>query len=321
MLRQYSLIDTRDVCSMEAILRETYGARSFELPEGADGFRAKAQQASIGRSGISYCYYAVPSEVDFPAIDSVRLQVSLNGNGQTVIGSSSHATSSDRSCIIPSGANIRAQFGSEYAQVVVRLDRRALEHRLGAILGGRPVKAMEFQPVVDWNDAAMGRLRRLILFLVAELAREPELPALVLRQYEEHLVTTFLCCTNHNLRHLLDLSSPTVAPWQVRRAEAYIEANWAEAFSIEDLSSEIGVSSRSVFETFKTFRGYSPMAFLKSVRLRQARKMLETPAADTTVSRVSLLCGFQNLGHFAKDYRDAYGELPSVTLGRNKADL
>jgi transcriptional regulator GlxA family with amidase domain len=56
------------------------------------------------------------------------------------------------------------------------------------------------------------------------------------------------------------------------------------------------------------------MMFVKRVRLRHARRMLLAPEPDTTVAKVALMCGFGNLGNFAKDYRDVFGELPSHTL-------
>jgi transcriptional regulator GlxA family with amidase domain len=33
------------------------------------------------------------------------------------------------------------------------------------------------------------------------------------------------------------------------------------------------------------------------------------------VTRVAMDCGFFHLGRFARDYRQAFGESPSVTLG------
>jgi transcriptional regulator GlxA family with amidase domain len=56
------------------------------------------------------------------------------------------------------------------------------------------------------------------------------------------------------------------------------------------------------------------MVFVKRVRLRHARRMLLAPEPDTTVAKVALICGFGNLGNFAKDYRNLFGELPSHTL-------
>jgi transcriptional regulator GlxA family with amidase domain len=77
-----------------------------------------------------------------------------------------------------------------------------------------------------------------------------------------------------------------------------------------------GASARTIFKTFRQSRGYSPMAFLKQVRLDHARRMLLKSDSKTSVTAVALACGFHNLGHFARDYRARFGELPSETLGR-----
>jgi transcriptional regulator GlxA family with amidase domain len=52
------------------------------------------------------------------------------------------------------------------------------------------------------------------------------------------------------------------------------------------------------------------------VRLKHARRMLAAPNAETTVTLVAFACGFGNLGHFARDYRETFGERPSETLVR-----
>jgi transcriptional regulator GlxA family with amidase domain len=56
------------------------------------------------------------------------------------------------------------------------------------------------------------------------------------------------------------------------------------------------------------------MEYVKSVRLKQAHRLLQESDTATSVTGVALLCGFNNVGHFARHYRDAFGELPSKTL-------
>ena len=46
--------------------------------------------------------------------------------------------------------------------------------------------------------------------------------------------------------------------------------------------------------------------------------MLERASADTTVVDIAYSCGFQNAGHFARDFKLAFGELPSEA--RKRAD-
>ena len=158
-------------------------------------------------------------------------------------------------------------------------------------------------------------LRRIVHFTVRELdIVGPSAPRSVLSELEQTLMVYFLIANRHNYSHLLYGDPVAPAPWQVRRAEEFIEANWNQPITIEALASVTGASVRSIFKAFRESRGYSPMTFLKKIRLERARDMLRTGDAQTSVTGVALACGFHNLGHFARDYRDCFGELPSETL-------
>ena len=111
-----------------------------------------------------------------------------------------------------------------------------------------------------------------------------------------------------------DGSLDTVTSSQVRRAEAYVEANWEQPLSIEALAHVTGVSARTLFHSFRKSRGYSPMDFVKRIRLNHARRMLQDTRNATSVTDVAFTCGFGNLGHFSGYYRRAFGETPSATL-------
>jgi transcriptional regulator GlxA family with amidase domain len=104
------------------------------------------------------------------------------------------------------------------------------------------------------------------------------------------------------------------APWQVRRVEEYIESNWNQPITVDALAAAAGASARSIFKAFRDARQCSPMAFVKGIRLGHARRMLQRPEQVTSVVSVAFACGFLNPGHFARDYRLAFGELPSATL-------
>ena len=108
------------------------------------------------------------------------------------------------------------------------------------------------------------------------------------------------------------------SPREVRQAEEYIEANWNQPIRIEDLVAITNFSARSLFNSFRKTRGYSPMTFAKPLRLKNAREMLAAGNPNTSGTGVAFKCGFGNLGHFANDYREAFGELPSKTLARTR---
>jgi transcriptional regulator GlxA family with amidase domain len=58
------------------------------------------------------------------------------------------------------------------------------------------------------------------------------------------------------------------------------------------------------------------MAFAKAVRLRHARAALMSGDPSTSVTATAFKCNFASPGHFARDYRNAFGELPSQTVSR-----
>jgi transcriptional regulator GlxA family with amidase domain len=141
----------------------------------------------------------------------------------------------------------------------------------------------------------------------------------VVAQLEQAILVAFLCGTGHNYSRLLDGRPKKSAPWQVRRVEEYIEAHWDQPVSIEGLAVVANASARSIFQSFRECRGYSPMNFLKQTRLRHARETLVKPVSNTSVTSVSFACGFGNLGRFANDYQNVFGETPSETLNRSRS--
>jgi transcriptional regulator GlxA family with amidase domain len=84
--------------------------------------------------------------------------------------------------------------------------------------------------------------------------------------------------------------------------------------TVEALAIVANASVRSLFYSFRKSRGVSPMTFVRQVRLRHAKEMLISAGPETSVTSVAAICGFSNLGHFAKHYYLAFGEHPSATL-------
>jgi transcriptional regulator GlxA family with amidase domain len=144
------------------------------------------------------------------------------------------------------------------------------------------------------------------------------LPAAVYRELEQAIQIAFLSASRHAHSGTLDAQARLPDARVVTRLEGFIEANWREAITVEWLVSEAGVSGRSLFRAFERDRGYSPMAFVRAVRLRRARAILLSGDPGVTVASAASACNFANPGHFARHYREAFGELPSQTLLRGQ---
>ena len=104
----------------------------------------------------------------------------------------------------------------------------------------------------------------------------------------------------------------------VRRSLEFIEEHINEKIQNEKLLKESNVSERTLQYAFRERFGVTPQAYIKSRRLAKARLALKhaKPGRDT-VGSIATNHGFWQLGRFAVDYRNSFGELPSETLRKS----
>ena len=109
-------------------------------------------------------------------------------------------------------------------------------------------------------------------------------------------------------------ASAMISEIQLRQAEAWIDAHLSQPITVEDVSTAMGVSARSLERTFKQRRGCTPYQAILRKRFERAREALLRPDETTTVTKIALDHGFFELGRFSVRYRQRYGESPSETL-------
>lgn len=100
----------------------------------------------------------------------------------------------------------------------------------------------------------------------------------------------------------------------VQRAVALVAEARDGAPTVTQLCSELGVSRRTLQNAFHRVLDMSPLAYVKAVRLKQARELLKQAHAVTDAATA---CGFWHFGHFAHDYQTLFGERPSDTRKRH----
>jgi AraC-like DNA-binding protein len=318
-LRRYPLFRTASPEEARAALGRCSDIRTFELPRGREGFFGQVNYCRFKGLDLAFTEYASEVEIRFGARGQVRQQFCLSGRSWSATRGSEVEVDGHRSCIISPDAEVKTRFDPGYRQILLRLDSDRVAAKLEALVGARLKGRLDFSPETDAGDPHQRRLLRLILFIVAELdSAGAKMSDTASSELEQTAIVFFLLGSEHNYRHLLDGNPAALAPWQVRRAEEYIEANWDKPITIEALSVAVNAGARNLFRTFRQNRGCSPMVFAKRVRLAHARDMLRGGADGATVTDIALACGFQNLGRFANDYRQVFGETPSQTLGRAK---
>jgi len=307
---------TTKIREIEESLGRLFIKPSIEIIGRAGKFQATLRNRQLQQIGISYSKYAA-ARITLPETNNYSQVFPIGGGGEFLVANRSVLMSLENGLAPSPGMVIGSNFRTPYEQLTMRIDPNALTRKLAAIRDAPLGPALQMKPVQDFTRPAARNLRDLFLFFVAELdAADEPLPSLALVEWEQALMVAYLCGNRHNYSHLLERGPPSIAPWQVRRVEEYIEANWNQPIRIEDIAAVAGTSARSIYRAFRHSRGYSPMTFAKQLRLRHARRLLQSSDEARTVKDVAFACGIGHVGRFSKDYYRAFGEWPSNTVKR-----
>lgn len=307
---------------MESVLRDRFGVSRFELSSPANAYRALANHWQPG-SDVSLTYVESDANVDIalPGCDGVRLYLGLRG--RTIQGSprlGELILPGDVGLIGPSSTYI-TRYSEGSSLLVLRIGQPKLRAALRTLSG-------RYMPgdITFTDDRATLRkstqvLRQLVQTLVARADDTSEkMSPLLIDSLTESIVVSLLTETPNSWSAALEAPAPLLGRSRMQLAEDFIEANWDQPLTVEQIAQHASCSVRTLFKTFQTVHGIGPIVFLRKTRLEHARRMLSDPASLETVAAVGARCGFSNLGHFARYYRDHFGILPSVTLRSAKRD-
>ncbi len=105
----------------------------------------------------------------------------------------------------------------------------------------------------------------------------------------------------------------------LKNVEMLIDANPEIYFSIHEIAEKVNTSPRNLQLIFRKHRNYTPMQFLKERKLHKARLAIVNSNGESLLKQIAHNSGFTNMSSFSRDYRNLFGELPSLTveLARN----
>jgi AraC-like DNA-binding protein len=314
-LRRFPVCHTSDTAIFENTLLNVAGATGFVLPDPAN-FEARLNRVELQHMSLGFSAFSSRLSIRYAECQDVRQHFVLAGGSSTTIDGKPIGAREGQSFIVPAGRSATIDYIGNSRQLILRIKATALIKTLTALLGSRPKGSLDFDAATNHAHPNAQDLRTLTIILADQLDSSPaRAPTLAIRELEKAVTSAFLYANRHSFSHLLDRDAIKGAPLHVRRTEEFIEANWDRVIDLDELVQLTGVSTRTLSRAFRAYRGYSPRDFAKQVRLKHAKRMLGEADPATSVGAVALACGFGNLGHFARDYREAFGELPSETLG------
>lgn len=95
----------------------------------------------------------------------------------------------------------------------------------------------------------------------------------------------------------------------VSKVREIVEANFINyEFSVEQLCKLVFMSHSQLHRKLEALTGYSPNKFIRIVRLKQAKELLNNPALS--IATVALDCGYNDPGYFTRVFKQEIGLTP-----------
>ena len=96
----------------------------------------------------------------------------------------------------------------------------------------------------------------------------------------------------------------------VTKLISFVEENlYNTDFGIDDLKNELFMSQSTLYRKLKSLTGFSPTAFIRSVRLKKAAELILTN--NHKLNYVALEVGFNDYKYFMKSFQNQFNCLPS----------
>jgi AraC-like DNA-binding protein len=169
--------------------------------------------------------------------------------------------------------------------------------------GSDPAGAREMTIRVN-NDMALSAFFQAMTIYFAADGKPPE--ALLKLKLKE-LLTSILVGQNNQplsayLRYIAACDAPPI--------EAIMEMNFCHNLSLDAFAQMCHRSLSSFKREFRKHYGTSPGKWLLERRLEHSATLLQT--TGMSVTEIMFECGFENLSHFSKAFKERFGQSPSA---------
>lgn len=90
---------------------------------------------------------------------------------------------------------------------------------------------------------------------------------------------------------------------------AFMQDNLSQDLPLSTLAKGVNLSSTQLSHIFKSELGVTASQYLKSLRLKKARELLDI--TYLTVKEIGVTVGLNDASHFVRDFKRSYGLTPA----------
>jgi signal transduction histidine kinase/DNA-binding response OmpR family regulator len=103
----------------------------------------------------------------------------------------------------------------------------------------------------------------------------------------------------------------------MQKAVQVIENNIDNSnFTVEEFGQAVGMSRSSFYNKVKSLTGFSPVEFIRDIRLKRAKQLLETK--QLLIKEVAFMTGFSDTKYFGECFKNKYGMTPMEYKNKRK---
>ncbi|MYM21998.1 helix-turn-helix domain-containing protein [Duganella sp. FT135W] len=95
----------------------------------------------------------------------------------------------------------------------------------------------------------------------------------------------------------------------ILRVQNWLEEHYAEPLSIDELAQRFGYGARNFARRFKEATGYTPLAYLQTLRLEKAKHLLES--TRMSLDSITFKVGYEDSNSFRRLFQQRVGLLPA----------
>lgn len=315
LLQSYNAFVSQDLCEVRDHITNTYCPHDLQLARRGEQLNAWLNHRRLGKIGIGAMTYG--ADVAIEGIQDQNMLLLMHPlKGAAEVGISKHLVDSspNRASVVDTGELLRMRWSADCVQRVVQISYPVLNHHAQMLMGRPLSRKLRFATEMSVSLAAVSCWNYASLLTMELSVPERCSSRAVIDNLETLFILKLLESHPSNYSEHFQPQPCKIAPQHVRRVEQYIIGNIDQDITLEQLVDVGGVSARALFDGFRRFRGTSPMAFLKAMRLERAREDLKNAQSGESVTTIASRWGFYQFGRFAAEYKNTFGELPSETL-------
>lgn len=323
-LARWHILSTSHVDQARTCITELFTDHRLDLVSRHTKLSATVHSRRFRNTALSVVTYGTDVNI-FPTDDDrdfFALLIPMSGHTALRFEDTEVCATGDAAALISPTQSVHMRWSGDCAQLVLRIERSALEAELAELLDSRVRHPLQFESRLD-TSRGPGHAVRAEADLVLSEVEEPSAPAdrtEMWESLERHIMHTLLLAHRHNYTDALrrEPSSPTmITRAQLDVALGLMEAHPRGARSVADVAKRANMSTRSLQRAFRHYQHTTFRDYLTDIRLRRLHQDLRAYSADAvTVSQRAARWWDRvpSSGQLAAAYRARYGVTPTDTL-------